>query len=404
MRIAIFTNNYLPNPFGVSMSIESFRREFEKQGHTVYIFAPETKGYVDKNPNVFRYPSIDFKYKISFPLAIPFSHRIDRILENLEIDVIHSQHPNLLGWAAKRWAKKKNVPLVFTWHTLYDRYAHFVPLIPASWAAKWAIGNSVRYANICDQIIVPTKSVKKIITDWGVQNKYIEAIPTGVEESFFQNPDRIGMRKQLGIADDEIALLLLSRLTAEKNVDFLVRAVIKVLKKTEKIHPVKSADSGAEQFNRVKFILAGEGHELPKLKKMLMDAGLADRVIFLGIVSRDLTKNIFAASDIFVYASTSETQGMILTEAMCLGLPIVAVAATGSKDIVGNYVSGILVKENEDAFAQAVARLVKDENLRRTLAENAKRIALEHYTNKVCATRMLEMYKEAIARKNNLEL
>lgn len=384
MRIAIFTNNYLPNPFGVSMSVESFRKELERFGHVVYIFAPDFEGYVDENENVFRYPAIDLTFKnIHFPIAIPFSHRISMILEKLEIDVIHAQHPNLLGWQAKRWAKKKNVPLVFTWHTLYDRYAHFVPFIPSSWAAKWAIGNAVSYANKCDQIIVPTKSVKKIITDWGVKNSNIEAIPTGVEEDFFMDSDRDGMRKKLEIADDETVLLLVSRLTKEKNVEFLVRSVIEILKKTKK----------------TRFILAGEGNELPKLRKMILEAGLADIVVFYGIAKRDVAKNIYAASDIFVYASTSETQGMILTEAMCLGLPIVAVSATGSKDIIGNQVTGILVEENEDAFAAAAVRLVEDGNLRKKFSENSKRVAMENYTSKICTQKLLASYEAAIARK-----
>ena len=391
MRIAIFTNNYLPNPFGVSMSIESFRREFEKLGHTVYVFAPEFRGYVDENQNacpsdrrVFRYPALDLKFKnIRFPIAIPYSYRIDRILSDLEIDVIHSQHPNLLGWQAKRWSKKKNVPLIFTWHTLYDQYAHFAPFIPSKLAAWWTIKNAVRYANSCDQIIVPTKSVKKIITDWGVHNENVQAVATGVEESFFQNTDRVGTRKQFGIEDDEVALLLLSRLTTEKNVEFLVRAVIRILKKNEK----------------TKFILAGEGQELPKLKKMIVDAGLINKVVFSGIVKREITKNIFAAADIFVYASKSETQGMILTEAMCLGLPVVALAAAGAIDIIGNQITGLLVKENEDEFVNAVERLINDAELRNRFSENAKKITKENYTASICAEKMLEIYEKVIAGK-----
>jgi len=391
MRIAIFTNNYLPNPFGVSMSIESFRKEFERLGHTVYIFAPAFKGYIDENENaclsdsrVFRYLSIDLKFKdIRFPIVIPYSYRIGRILEELEIDVIHSQHPNLLGWQAKRWAKKKNVPLVFTWHTLYDQYAHFVPLVPEKIAAWWAIGNAVSYANKCDQVIVPTKSIKKIINDWGVENKNIVAIPTGVEESFFENPERETMRKQLEISDDEIVLLLMSRMTAEKNVQFLVRSVIPILKKNKK----------------VKFILAGEGIELPQLRKMIAEAQLENQVIFQGIASREVTKNIYAASDIFVYASKSETQGMIISEAMCLGLPVVAVNATGAKDLVTNHVTGLLVDENRDAFSAAVKRLVDDEELRNKFSQNAKIIALENYTSEICSQEMLEVYKNVIERK-----
>lgn len=383
MNIAIFTNNYLPNPYGVSMSIESFRFELEKRGHTVYIFAPFYKNHIDKNPNVFRFPSIDFKYKISFPLAIPYSYKISRLLDELQIDVIHAQHPNLLGSAAKRWAKKKNVPLVFTWHTLYDKYAHFVPLIPSVWAAKWAINNAVKYANIADQVIVPTKSVKKIIVDWGVKNENIVAIPTGVDEVFLQESDREGVRKNLRIGSDEIVLLLLCRLTAEKNVQFLMSAVIKVLKKN----------------SQIKFILAGDGHELPILKNMITLAQLEKQVIFQGIVDRITTKNLYSAADVFVYASISETQGMILTEAMTMGLPIVAVSATGAKDIIGNHVTGLLVEENEDAFASAVLKLVRDQNLRKTFSENAKKIAQENYTAAICGEKLLKTYDDAIERK-----
>ena len=126
MNIAIFTNNYLPNPYGVAGSIESFRRQFEKNGHQVYIFAPFSKGYTDKNPRVFRYLSVDLKYKISFPLPIAYSKKISQTLKNLDLDIIHSQHPNLLGTAAMKWARRKNIPLVFTWHTLYDRYTNYI--------------------------------------------------------------------------------------------------------------------------------------------------------------------------------------------------------------------------------------------------------------------------------------
>jgi len=272
MRIAIFTNNYLPNPYGVSMSIESFRKELEMCGHSVYVFAPKTKGYVDENPNVFRYPSIDINYKIHFPLGIPFSQVISKKLDELEIDIIHSQHPNLVGWAAKQWAKKKNVPLVFTWHTLYDQYAHFAPpFIPKKFAKRWTIKNAVEYAGKADQVIVPTPSVKHIIRKWGVTSANIEAVPTGVEEILYHNPDREKVRKKYGIGSDEILLLLVSRLTAEKNIKFLFSSVIKVLKKK----------------NDVKFLVVGGGHELPALQRIINEEGLTEKVFFAGIVPGD---------------------------------------------------------------------------------------------------------------------
>jgi len=397
MNIAIFTNNYLPNPYGVTQSVESFRRQFEKRGHTVYIFAPRWPGYKDADPNacptenfskknfgrVFRYPSLDIEFKFRFPLAIPYSFKIHKILKNLRLDVIHSQHPNLLGSEASKWARKKNIPLVFTWHTLYDQYVHFAPLVPKKWAARWIIKKAVNYANCADCVITPTESVKEIIKNWGVTNKNIVSIPTGIEEDLYQNADRGKIRNKYGIKEDDILLLLVSRLTAEKNVEFLFRSVIKILK----------SDDNA------KFLIAGEGNLVPALKKMAVGAGVENKIIFKGIVPKEELKNYYAAGDIFVYASKSETQGMIVSEAMYVGLPIVAVDATGSKDLVENNVNGFLVPESEKGFSEAVMKLINNEELRKKFSEASARIAREKYTDAICAERMLEVYQKAVNNK-----
>jgi glycosyltransferase involved in cell wall biosynthesis len=382
MKIAFFTNNYLPNPYGVSMSIESFRQELEKHGHTVYVFAPKFGGYIDENRNVFRYPAIDLNFRnVRFPLAIPFSFRISKILKDLEIDIIHSQHPNLLGWAAERWAKEKKIPLVFTWHTLYDQYAHFAPaFIPRKLAAWWAIRNAVRYADQTEQVITPTPSVTKIIRSWGVKNPKIESIPSGVDENGFANADGEVTRKKLGIAPDETLLFFIGRITAEKNVTFLMEAVVELLRKNKK----------------AKFVVCGGGDKIPELKKISHMAGASEQVIFTGLIGNQERKNYFAAADIFVYASKSETQGMILTEAMYMGVPVVAVQATGVKDLVINQVTGLLVKEDKNQFVSAVQRLLDDRELRARFSENAKAIASQNYTASVCAGKMLAVYQKAI--------
>ena len=384
MNIAIFTNNYLPNPYGVSGSIESFRKELEKMEHTVYIFAPAFKGYADENPNVFRYPSIDLKFKdVRFPIVIPYSYRIDRILNELEIDIIHSQHPNLLGWAAKKWAKKKNVPLVFTWHTLYDRYAHYAPLIPSKLAAWWTIRNSVNYANKADQVIVPTPSVGGIIRKWGVENSNMSSMPTGVDEGLYQNPDGKVIREKYAVGDGEKLLLTVSRLTVEKNVSFLISSLIPLIKNSHDL----------------KFLIVGDGDQKNSFENIVSSEGLNDKIFFSGIVDSSEMKNYYAAADIFVFASKSETQGMILSEAMFMGLPIVAVNATGSKDIVRNESTGILVEDNEKDFSAAVMGLAQDENKRKEFSENAKRIAREEYTSDICARALVEVYEATIANK-----
>jgi glycosyltransferase involved in cell wall biosynthesis len=384
MKIAIFTNNYLPNPYGVSGSIESFRKEFEVLGHEVYIFAPHWKGYQDENPNVFRYPAIETNIKIKFPIAIPYSRKMNKIIDKLDLDIIHSQHPNLLGSAAARWARRKNIPLVFTWHTLYDQYAHFVPFVPPKIAAWWAIRNARKYADKCNQVIVPTPSIMDILRSWGVTNKNIIAIPTGVEETDFSNPDREKIRKENGVKDDEILLALISRLTAEKNVNFLFESVAKVLRAND----------------AVKFMVCGAGNLRSQLGEIAAREGLEEKVINIGNIERKSLKDYYSAGDIFVYASKSETQGMVFTEAMYSGLPIVAVRATGAKDIVEDGKTGFLVNEDMKEFGEAVQKLIDDENLRKKFSEEAKKVAREKYTARVCAGKLLKVYEQAIKAKN----
>jgi len=258
-----------------------------------------------------------------------------------------------------------------------------VPLVPKKWAARWIIKKAVKYANRCDQIIVPTESVRPIIEEWGVTNKNIQAIPTGIEEKFYQDADGNSVRQKYGIKDDETVLLLVSRLTEEKNVEFLFDAITPVLKKNKKI----------------KFLVAGDGYLKPKLEKILQDNNLSSQVIFAGIVSKEEIKNYYAAGDIFVYASKSETQGMIISEAMYMGLPIVAVSAPGVCDLVENNQSGFLVPEDREIFSQTVQKLIGNENLRRQFSEKSKIIAREKYTAKVCAEKMMEVYKKAINTK-----
>jgi len=361
------------------MSIETLRKELESLGHEVFIFASNFPGYVDKDRNVFRYPSIDIEVKFRLPLGISYSPRMDKIIEKLDIDIIHSHHPNLLGSAAAKWAKKKNIPLVFTWHTLYDRYTNFVPFLPAKFSANWIIKRAVRYANQASVVIVPTESIVSIIQKWGVKNKIIP-VATGVEEKEFANPNKNSVREKYGIKNNEVLLLLVTRLTAEKNIEFLFDTVLEILKKNK----------------NARLMLAGDGYLLPKLKDKTKKENLQDRIIFPGIVSRKILKNYYAAGDIFICASRSETQGMNVSEAMYSGLSIVAINAPGISSLVENGRNGILVSENKDEFISAVEKLIADENLRKKMAEESAKIAREKYTSKICAGKMLKVYESLI--------
>ena len=379
MNIAIFTNNYLPNPYGVTVSVETFRAELEKRGHTVYIFAPKWKGYKDKNPNVFRYPSIDIEFRFRFPLPLSYSWRMRKILKNLKIDIIHAEHPNLLGSAAKRWAKKRKVPLVFTWHTLYDHYTNFVPFIPKKWAADYIIKCATKYANSADAVIAPTASIIPILRKWGVKKEIIP-IATGIKAEKFAGADRKIARKKYDIANDEIVLYLVSRLTGEKNIQFVFRALKNVLQENLK----------------VKFLVTGEGYLLPKLKKYCAENKISASVIFTGFISPEEVKNYYAASDIFVYGSKSETQGIIPLEAMYMQLPIVAVKSTGISSLMLDKANGFLVRESEKDFAKAVLKLISDAELRKRFSEASGKIARENYTSEACTDKLLRVYENCL--------
>jgi len=148
--------------------------------------------------------------------------------------------------------------------------------------------------------------------------------------------------------------------------------------------------------NFCSLLVVGGGNLLPKLKKFAILKKMENKIIFAGEVPRPEIKNYYAAGDIFVYGSKSETQGMIITEAMYVGLPIVAVNATGASSLILNNGNGFLVEESEKDFSEAVGKLVKDKSLREKFSENSRKIARTQFTSLICADKMLEVYEEAI--------
>ncbi len=381
MNIAIFTNNYLPNPYGVSTSVEGFRHGLMKSGHTVYIFAPQWGDEANDNEEgIYRYPSVKAPAKIDFSMVVPYSSKMDKIIEDLDFDIVHAQHPNLLGTVASKWATKKNVPLVFTWHSLYDRYTHYISFVPEKLSGIWAMKNAAGFAMDCDEIIIPTNSIAKIIKGAGVEHDRISVVPSGVDEKLFAFPNGKAIRQKYKITDDKILLGTVSRLTEEKNVLFLVNAIAEVLQKNK---------------NSI-FICGGEGDLSDEMKDIFQNKKVNNQVIFAGRIEREDVKNYLDAFDIFVYASTSETQGTIVTENMYIGKPIVAVNENGVGDLIKNNVNGLSTKENKKDFITAVQELIDDEEKRSKMGISARKIAQEKYTTTACTENLLSVYEKAI--------
>ncbi len=381
MNIAIFTNNYLPNPYGVSTSVEGFRYALTEMGHVVYIFAPQWGNKENSNEeNIYRYPSIKAPAKIDFSMVIPYSSKMDKIIENLDFDIVHAQHPNLLGTVASKWAMKKNVPLVFTWHSLYDRYSHYISFVPEKLSGRWAMKNAAGFAMDCDEVIVPTVSIIKIIKDAGVEHNRISIVPSGVDEKLFAFPNGKSIKQKYKITDDKIVLGTVSRLTEEKNVLFLAEIIAEVLQKNK---------------NTI-FICGGEGDLSDEMKEIFQNKKVDGQVIFAGKIVREDVKNYLDAFDVFVYASTSETQGTIVTENMYIGKPIVAINKNGVGDLIENNINGLSTKENKKDFIIAVQELIDDKDKRLKMGIAAKKIAQKKYTINACALQLESVYKKVI--------
>ncbi len=384
MHIGIFTNNYLPNPYGISTSIEGFRVGLEKKGHKVSIFAPSWIEETQDLPNVYRYPSIKAPTKLPFSIAIPYASKIDRKIEELKLDLIHAQHPNLVGAQGKRWARKKKIPLVYTWHSIYDKYTHYAYPVPHKIASKWIMNSVVSFAKKADHVIVPTKSMFYNIKSKGFSHKSISIVPSGVDEKLFSNPSGQEIRKKYNIPDNVLLISSISRLTQEKNVIFLAKVVKKVLLQNKNVY----------------FLFGGEGDLLDNLKKILYHKSIKNRVVFTGKIKRELVKDFLDASDIFVYASVTETQGTIISEAMYMGVPIVALNSSGVRDMVIDGQTGYLTAYNINDMVYTISKCIKDPIDRVRLSQKALKFASQNYTVTACTEKLLQVYDKAIFEMN----
>jgi len=407
MKIAIFTNNYKPIISGVTESVESFREGLEKRGHKVYVFAPNFPGHKDEDPNVFRFPSIDFRYKTAFPIAITRSPRIYKKIKELNIDIIHCQHPFNVGKAGLRYGKRLGIPIVFTNHTRYDIYTHFIPLFPQKFL-KWYVKNaSVRFANKCNVVIAPTQSIKEMLRKkWGMKTK-IEVIPTGIRPGQFINVERREeIRKKFNIKDDELLLITITRLAAEKSVDFLIRAFSQI-SKLEKNKSRRCASpvvreryKASDCDKKIKFMIVGDGSDRENLEKITADLKLSDKIIFAGSVPHKDIAKYFKAGDIFIYSSLSETQGIMTSEAMASEIPVVAVKAPGAMDIIEDGVDGILSENIESEFVKKVQMLIDDKELRKKISKNAIKKAQEYSIEK-STEKMIKVYEKVQSSNEN---
>jgi len=374
MNIAMFSDSYYPYVSGVVRSIELFRHELQQLGHNVYIFAPSYRRQKEEE-GIFRFPSINAPTIKDFSLALPFAPGVGKMIRDLKIDLIHCHSPFLLGNVGARTAKRHKLPLVFTHHTLYDLYVHYVPLFPGL-ARKLVLGFVRKFCNNCNLVITPTKMLAERLLELGITVP-MQAIPTGLKLEEFANPDPDWLRREYGIGPQEKVLLCVARFGKEKNLDMVL----------ESFRIINRACPDSRLF------MVGIGPYEEELRKMTASMGLNSRVTIIGraLPRRTLT-NYYAGADLFIYAATTETQGIIVSEAHAVGLPVVAVGANGIAEMVNEGFDGFLTLPTAAALAEKSLAILQNEELRHRLSNQARESA-KQISVVATATRMAEAYQ-----------
>ena len=375
MRIAMFTNTYLPHVGGVARSVKTLEDECRKRGHEVCVIAPESD-MAEEDPDVLRVPAIQNFNGSDFSVRLPSLNLISDFLEDFQPDIIHSHHPFLLGDSALREAWKVKLPTVFTHHTLYERYTHYVPL-DSDALKRVAIQLATEYCNLCTRIIAPSESVSHLLVERGVTTP-IEAIPTGIDTAAFAAADGGAFREKHRIPADAIVIGHVGRLAEEKNLRFLTEAVKSALGK----HP------------EVWFALVGDGPE----KQAMLDLIGSDHMVAPGSLHGSDLADAYAAMDVFVFASQSETQGMVLAEAMAAATPVVALDGPGVREIMQDGQNGTMLDGDAsvEEFAEALSHLLTDADFRSRCAAGASETSAE-YDRNVTTDRIITLYEDLVA-------
>ena len=376
MNIGIFTCNFSPLVNGLSVSISRYAEYFRRLGHQVYIFAPRYSGHREWEPGVFRLPSLRVPTHCRYTLPLPILTRLNQLIQDLKLDILHAQHPFILGPWALSLARKLGLPLVFTYHTLYEHYAHYVPLLQPL-AAKLALRRAVEFANQADLVLAPTWWLKRRLLELEVRVP-IEVVPTGVELKE-EIEDPASLRAGLNLEPEARVLLYLGRLAKEKNLTFLVHA----------FHLIEKA------IPQAVLLLVGEGDARGELFALAHKLSLEGSIRFIGLIPHARVAGFYRLAEAFLFPSITEAQGLVILEAMACGTPVVAIKGTAAEDFIEDELDGLLVEEAVEAFAQGTIRLLRDEGLRSTMGQRALEKAGQ-YTAKASAERMLQLYQKLV--------
>ena len=373
MRIGFFTEVYHPIVNGIVSSVDALASGLRALGNDVYFFTPKVPGYDEADGPVYRMPSLPLPVPTEYRLTLPLVSRRKRhaILDNL--DILHAHSPFVTGWMSVRYARRLHIPLVYTYHTRLEEYAHYVPFEPN--ATRRAASTLTRnFSNMADAVIVPTPAMRERLAELGVTAR-VEVIPSGIDLRHFGGGRRSeALRADLGAGEGRRLLLLVSRLAREKNVELLIDAL-------------------AQSPPDVHLAIAGDGPERDAIEQRAAALGVSNRVRFVGAAPREALPDLYASADAFVFASTTETQGLVLAEALAAGLPVIAADAPQVREVLGG--SGTLVPPAAGDFAEAFAAVPNRPDPQRA---SQARAAAERFGIETQARTVAELYADLLTR------
>ncbi len=381
MRIAIISDVYFPRVNGVSTSIRTFRRELMALGHEVFLIAPDYGEPTDDESWILRVPSrvvyVDPEDRMMRFSAVM---RLESELRQLNLDLLHIQTPFVAHYAGVKLAKRLRIPVVLTYHTYFEEYLFYYVRFLPRFFLRWIVRHLTRQqCSQVDSVVVPTQAFSQVLRDYGVRSElYIN--PTGIDLKRFSHGDGMRFREENGIPLERPALLFVGRMVHEKNIDFLLRVVQRV----------------KQHVPEIMMMMVGEGPAEAHLRELGQELGIEENLQWIGnLNSLETLCDCYCAGDIFIFASRTETQGLVLLEAMALGVPVVSTARMGTVDILKDCEGARVVDEDEAAFTAAILELLADGTLRKQLG----RLGQEHartWSAQALALRLEEVYMETV--------
>jgi len=389
MKILFISDVYFPRINGVSTSIETFRHELRALGHTVHLIAPDYQMQSDDESDILRIAArrVPLDPEDRFMSYRGVMQHLEK-LRSEKYDVIHIQTPFVAHYLGVKLSKLLDIPCVETYHTFFEEYLyHYIPVVPKKLMRLVARQFSRHQGNSLDGMIVPSRPMLRVLKNYGITTP-AQVISTGIEPSSFVPGDRENFRQKYEIAQDRPVVLFMGRVAHEKNIGFLLKAVQQVIK----------------TISDVLFVIAGEGPALKSLEHDVKAMGLTENVRFIGYLDRYTELNsCYRAADIFIFASRTETQGLVLLEAMAQGVPVVSTAELGTLDVLREGMGVWIARAELTDFSDKVIGMLNDADARRAVGEAGRNYALGWSASRQ-AERMLAFYQTTIATSELGEL